>query len=260
MRKTIEASQNSCKRYAICSLPRSGSFLLCEMLRSVGLGDPREHLRPPILKFLDRSPEDDFDLVEWYQRVNSLARKNGVFGTKLISHFIFGAIPHLNTREQDFFRAEMEQTPIIYLYRRNKLMQALSTQRALVTGIYKVRDDSALETFRGTGWDFDFEEILRLLKVMHRQETGFYRALKNWGSRVKQVSYERLCEDMNGAVAEISRHIGVLPEGAVHVAENMMTRDELSHEYADRFITEYSRRFGDEPKQFFDPESCANTK
>ena len=89
MRETIEASQDSCKRYAICSLPRSGSFLLCEMLRSVGLGDPREHLRPPILKFLDRSPEDDFDLVEWYQRVNSLARKNGVFGTKLISHFIF---------------------------------------------------------------------------------------------------------------------------------------------------------------------------
>ncbi|MBO9997394.1 MAG: hypothetical protein J7641_00055 [Cyanobacteria bacterium SID2] len=73
--------------YAIVSTPRCGTTLLCSLLESTGVaGYPKEHLQRPsqLLTLQCR--------LDWVRYIQMLmthnTTPNGVFGTKIISHFL----------------------------------------------------------------------------------------------------------------------------------------------------------------------------
>src|SRR5438093_12128347 len=77
------------------------------------------------------------------------------------------------------------------IVRRHKLRQALSTARALQTGLWKVQEGKTTEREP----EFDAELIEQSLKEAERQEQIWYRFFQQIGIEPFEVEYEKLCQD-----------------------------------------------------------------
>ncbi|WP_396270579.1 Stf0 family sulfotransferase [Ideonella sp.] len=77
------------QHFAVVCTARTGSTFYCELLQAGGLGAPREHLRPPLVHVLRQASvarEQVFD------EVLSCGHIDGLFGTKVISEFLFDTV------------------------------------------------------------------------------------------------------------------------------------------------------------------------
>src|SRR5437870_5450798 len=75
--------------YIICSSPRSGSTLLAQALRDMGIGHPGEYLNPSLLD--KKQPGGSQDFMEptptaYVERLKETSAVNGIFGLK--AHYI----------------------------------------------------------------------------------------------------------------------------------------------------------------------------
>lgn len=77
------------QHFAVVCTPRTGSTFYCELLQAGGLGAAREHLRPPLVHVL-RQPHVAREQV--FNEVLSCGQVGGLFGTKIISEFLFDAV------------------------------------------------------------------------------------------------------------------------------------------------------------------------
>jgi LPS sulfotransferase NodH len=77
------------RNYAVICTPRTGSTFFCDLLQAGGLGAPREHLRRPLVHAL-RAPGVDHEEV--LSTLQAHGQRGSVFGTKLISHFLFDVV------------------------------------------------------------------------------------------------------------------------------------------------------------------------
>jgi LPS sulfotransferase NodH len=133
--------------YFICTTVRSGSNLLCEILRGSGLaGCPDEYFYSAFYpRLFARYGADSFE--SYVPRVlETTTSENGVFGAKMMASYFFHQ-----------FAAEVRQLPIagepgrttaellarafpglryIWLTRRDKVRQAISHLRAAQTGVW----------------------------------------------------------------------------------------------------------------------------
>ena len=160
--------------YLVCATPRSGSTLLCEMLRDTGLaGRPLEHFEILRHSSLPRQPREyfgDLDLdgldellppprsgtpsqeppEAWRTRILRQGRgENGVWGGKLM----WGHVEDLVTRARQLpgqAEASLEQVlatllddpQLIFVTRREKVAQAVSLWRAVQTQSWRAGDAS----------------------------------------------------------------------------------------------------------------------
>ena len=155
-------------RFAVVCTPRTGSTFLCELLEAGGLGAAREHLRWPLIYALRHgvSTEVAFDQV---QRHGAVA---GVFGTKLISHFLFDAVGQ--DQAAGFLQGWAAQGFRFIRLRRDPVAQTLSKYSAKHSGVWHARGTLAegrrrrLETV-----PYDFAELCEI----HRRTLDEDRAL-----------------------------------------------------------------------------------
>jgi LPS sulfotransferase NodH len=120
--------------YAILGTPRCGSEFLCEALTSTQVaGYPQEDLRSQseaLTKYC-RFDADRYLRTLMSRRVTP----NGVFGTKLISHFLLDHIKLCSELERTLTRFKF-----IRILRRDIIGQAISAMLASRTQVYHVRD------------------------------------------------------------------------------------------------------------------------
>lgn len=151
--------------YLVCATPRSGSTLLCEMLRETGVaGQPLEHFEELRHSSLPRQPAEYFDEVKsprilellapvkagtpsaeapqawWTRMLDQGATENGVWGGKLmwghVEDFTSRAreLPGLANADLDVvLRTLLDNPQMIFVTRRDKVAQALSLWRAVQT-------------------------------------------------------------------------------------------------------------------------------
>lgn len=79
------------QHFAVVCTARTGSTFYCELLQAGGLGAALEHLRPPLVHVL-RQPGVSREQV--FDEVLSCGHVGGLFGTKIISEFLFDAVGH----------------------------------------------------------------------------------------------------------------------------------------------------------------------
>ncbi|MDZ7814352.1 MAG: Stf0 family sulfotransferase [Ideonella sp.] len=77
------------QHFAVVCTARTGSTFYCELLQAGGLGAAREHLRPPLVHVL-RQPSVNREKV--FEEVLACGHVDGLFGTKIISEFLFDAV------------------------------------------------------------------------------------------------------------------------------------------------------------------------
>lgn len=176
--------------YAIISTPRSGSTFLCETLTSTKIaGFPDEHLRTSseIL-----SQYCQFDCGRYLRiLMTHETTNNGVFGTKLISHFLAG---HL--------KSSFEITPLIqefkyiYLVRKDRIAQAVSLFLASKTKVWHLYSGKQSKEYQDklkqvSIEDEDLEKVDRIYQNLLEQEQYLEEFFKENQISPLTIEYEK---------------------------------------------------------------------
>jgi LPS sulfotransferase NodH len=222
--------------YMICSLPRSGSSLLCEALaNTLHAGMPAEYFNPGIVdRFERRWKVDSFD---GYRR-ELLARKtspNGVFGLKV----------HWGQYVRYFEGLEpasiFPNLHFVLIRREDRLRQAISWVRARQTG-----DWSAFWKDPGAPGhaEFDRDEIEKSLRRLERDEASWDDFFERHAIATHRLSYEELADHREPTLLKIFEFLGVvLPEGFRFDPPALERQsDQLSDEWVARYLAETASR------------------
>ena len=241
--------RHSRRCYVVCTIPRSGSNLLTDGLRATRrAGMPKQFF---LAKFESRfaaelglDPNGDYAT---YVRgvVNSKTTHNEVFGFKLMSWYLDEFLKRLRethgfgnsaTSDLELLRGAFPCLRFVRIVRRHKLRQALSTARALQTGLWKVQEGK--RSLREP--EFDPDLIEQSLHEAERQEKiwdDFFRRIE-----VKPflVEYEKLCQDYETTIRAVLNFLRIKLPSNTRVGTPVTTRqaDEISRIWEKRFLTE----------------------
>jgi LPS sulfotransferase NodH len=234
-------------RYIILCAPRSGSEFLVRSLESSGIGAPREHMTTPfgrLLRPVDGARPGGLDFIYWLVTLIHQSSANGVFGTKIISHVHRSIEAALSKTEKQFFNTLMDGSHLVYLQRSNKLLQALSFDRALVTQFWHSYDPSHMESYRERAgkWTYDFNRIANVIQYLCSEERYIHEVWKRHaGGRGTSICYETLDID---AIKQQLRAVLSMPEVTPSSAlSTSLLRDQQTQDYAERFLHEYKARY-----------------
>lgn len=211
------------RAYAIITTPRTGSSYLCQLLESTGIaGLPREHLRHPTETL---TLECGFDYVRLLRHLMATQiTSNGVFGTKLISHFLRD---HLQAHTGEMMEL-LAGLNFIRLKRRDIAAQAVSIYLARHTNVWHLHSPEERESYTRSieqgfdAGDVDFEEIRGYYLSMLDQESWIDRLLDELGGSPLVVDYDALIAAPRETVRRILDHLGLDgPEGEIEPRTSM---------------------------------------
>lgn len=235
--------------YVVCTIPRSGSNLLTDGLRATRrAGMPKQFFLPKFVARYSRElgldPDADYP---GYVRgiVNTKTTRNEVFGFKLMSWYLDDFLTRLRDthavgngtpNDLSLLRNAFPRLRFVYILRRHKLRQALSTARALQTGLWKVQEGKT--TLREP--EFDAELIERSLREAERQEKIWQRFFERIGIEPFQVEYEKLCQDYEVTIRGVLDFLEIsLPRGSqIGPPVTIKQSDEISRIWEERFLAE----------------------
>jgi LPS sulfotransferase NodH len=177
--------------------------------------------------------------------VSTRATHNEVFGFKLMSWYLDDFLTQLrNTRafgdaatdDLALLRNAFPRLRFVHIHRRHKLRQALSTARALQTGLWKVQKGATVIQEP----QFDAELIEQSLREAERQEKIWRDFFQRLGIEAFQVQYEELCRDYERTICGVLDFLKIsLPRGArVGPPVTIRQSDEISRMWEERFLAE----------------------
>src|SRR5436189_1165248 len=210
--------------YVVCTIPRSGSNLLTDGLRDTRrAGMPKQFFLPKAKSRyageLGIDPAVDYAA---YVRaiVNAKVTRNEVFGFKLMSWYLDDFLARLreahgfgNSTPSDLelLRSSFPRLYFLRIVRRHKLRQALSTARALQTGLWKVQKGKT--TMREP--EFDPDLIEQSLHEAERQEKIWNHFFRDTGVKPLTVEYEELCQNYEATIRAVLSYLKIkLPASA----------------------------------------------
>lgn len=243
--------------YVICTSPRSGSTLLCQLLAATGkTGNPNSHFHEPsISEWLEdyNLSADQFDTTkEMLKAIFDAARargtnQTGMFGLRLqrrsFNFFVQQMdilYPNLSSDFQRFQTA-FGKTLFIHLTRTNKLEQSISFVKAEQTGLWhKAQDGTELERLSAHQ-----EPVYDTIQISQQlsQLTTYDEEWKDWFQKESitplRITYDELEEDPIGVLGKIVNELG-LDQKIVQGIKPTVAKlaDTTSQIWADRFLSE----------------------
>ena len=235
--------------YAVCTIPRSGSNLLTDGLRdSRRAGMPKQFFLPKAetsyAAELGIDPAADYDA---YLRavMNTKTTRNEVFGFKLMSWYLDDFLTRLRgthgfgnsaTSDLELLCQAFPRLRFVRIVRSHKLRQALSTARALQTGLWKVQKGKS--SLREP--EFDPDLIEQSLREAERQEKIWDDFFRRIGVNPFQVEYEKLCQDYEATIRAVLSFLRIKLPASARVGPPVTTRqaDEISRIWEERFLAE----------------------
>lgn len=236
--------------YALVCTARSGSTYVCELLARNRGGKPKEHLRPPVIDMIASDPGNTRQAT-FIEAILRNGQKDGVFGTKLIAHFCKAA-------RTVFDLAALGQTidgfgafRIVYLIRKDKVLQAISTERAQQTNIYHIRNEQIAQSSAKAAFVYDYDAIRARVDLLHREEEEVQSALAALPYPVLVVGYEALVENPEEQMRLILDFLQIDRSQIETDTRIMKISNEETNLIADRFCQEFKQRTGTAPRRFF---------
>ncbi len=267
--------------YLVCATPRSGSTLLCELLKDTGVaGRPEEYFEarsdtgvpPHPGDYLDdlprtgagirddttppRAPEHSSLLgLESYR--DHLDRSfelgttpNGVFGAKLMwrnltdLQQLAGKLPEYANFDLFELLERLFRNPrYVWVTRTDKVRQAVSLWRALQTRTWR---EHAGEGVQPAELHYRFEGIDHLVRMLQADDDGWQGFFSQHRIAALRVTYEEQLEpDPEGAVRAVLDYIGVQPPaGRRPRAKLKRQADALSDEWVAAYHRDAAQRSG----------------
>jgi LPS sulfotransferase NodH len=268
--------------YLVCATPRSGSTLLCELLKDTGVaGRPEEYFearretgRPPhpgdYLENLPRTGagiRDDqtpprapahSSLIGLDDYREHLARTfrlgttgNGVFGTKLMwrhlpeLQLLAGELPEYAGLELPELLTKLFGEPCyVWVTRRDKVRQAVSLWRALQTRSWRMERER--KEGEEAALTYRFEGIDHLVSSLQADDAGWQSLFERNQVPVLKVAYEEDLErDPEQVVRSVLEHVGAEPRPGWRPAEKLQRQaDALSDEWVAAYHRDAAQRSG----------------
>lgn len=222
---------------AIVNLPRSGSYFLSEILEKVGAGHPTEHLRPSV-RDLSLDPDSGFDLERWFEIVAKLTATNGVFSTKIIFPFLAPMLA--NPRVAELIREAVKGVDVrfVYLWRRDKFLQAISGFRATRTRVFQMIHGHGLDAHRSIYYEFD--SILNDYKALWTSEGVISQFIVDNAAPSLVINYEDLEKYISHYADGLQQFIGLHNRIKIDLESfnNKVMRDDVTGTLIDRFVAD----------------------
>jgi LPS sulfotransferase NodH len=218
------------RAYLILTLERTGSNLLCRALQRIpGAGVPREwfgyaglHAQAEFAGVASPASTPDApvltSLQEYIQAVSTLTSPDNVFGAKVHRYqFLRLERDGLAASPLDLLPFDSHQTArLVFLTRIDRQRQAVSTLLARRTGVYAVNHQGdplpPKSTLPRLENEDDSPRALRkalddILAEIVEHEQAWECWCETCGLPVLSVSYEALCADYAGTVADVYTHV-----------------------------------------------------
>lgn len=245
---SLELGPGAPTSYLICATPRTGSTLLCDLLRSTHVaGSPESFFREQD----EEAWATRFNLAVVNGRVRDYAAfvaaaahagasPNGVFSARIMWGSIEPLIDRLSTTDRRPSDAQVLVDAFgtlryIHVRREDVVAQAVSWARAEQTGFWQ-RGDVATANAR-----LDYEQVDHLVRTIHQHNEAWSVWFAKRGVEPYLVTYESLVSDPAGVVKQILAHLGLaVPEGWAAESSHRRQADELNLAWA----REYRRRSG----------------
>lgn len=246
--------------YMICTSPRSGSTLLCRLLREAGhAGWPGSHFHEPFLnKWMDayELKEDDFETrtaaleAVFAAAVNHGTGQSDVFGLRMQRHSFGFFMSQLDVlfpslaNDKARIQAAFGQTLFVYLTRENKLDQAISYVKATQSGLWHIAPDGTeLERLSESQEPvYDATAISSVLESFERMETEWQTWFQNEGIEPLRVTYDDLSAAPYATLKAILRALGLQHD---HIEEGVpptaRLADATNKEWGERFLQDAER-------------------
>lgn len=234
--------------YLICSTPRSGSYLLCEVLQQTGLaGRPTEYFVQSMMLSLQRQWGIS-NLSGYFKKVLEVGTTpNGVFGMK--AHMSqFGAVMCILQQVPQFQGLAVPELlstifpnlSYIWISRRDKVRQAVSHLKALQTNIWWLTDRPPVPVEEPTGStaNFNFEAIDQLLRWIEEEETAWQDYFNAYAIKPLVVIYEELVQTYNITACQVLDYLHIPKPDDLVITEPRMKRqaDMISEEWVERYL------------------------
>jgi LPS sulfotransferase NodH len=235
--------------YVVCTIPRSGSNLLTDGLRDTRrAGMPKQFFLPKSeARYAGGLGIDRAADYAAYVRaiVDTKVTRNEVFGFKLMSWYLDDFLARLREAhglgnstmsDLELLRSAFPRLCFVRIVRRHKLRQALSTARALQTGLWKVQKGKTI--LREP--EFDPDLIEQSLHEAEHQEKIWDDFFRRIGIKPFKVEYEKLCQDYEKTICAVLNFLKIkLPAGArVGPPATARQADEISRMWEERFLAE----------------------
>ncbi len=237
--------------YVVCAIPRSGSNLLTDGLHATRqAGRPKQFF---LEKFeADYGAKHGLDPAKDYAGyvrgiISAKTTSNEVFGFKLMSWYLDNFLIRLRatrafgdagTGDLKLLRNAFPRLQFVHVVRRHKLRQALSTARALQTGLWKVQKGKTIQREPR----FDAELIEQCLKEGQRQEKAWECFFQRIGVNPFRVEYEKLCQDYEGTIRAVLDFLRISLPRRTRIGSPVTVRqaDDISRAWEERFVAERS--------------------
>lgn len=265
--------------YLVCATQRSGTTLLCELLRATevaGVPDeyfetlretglarqPRQYFEDPSVQDIAERlaptvpgrPEQTGEFEAWFRYVLQRGTTgNGVFGAKMMWNYFdefklrMGELPGLGDLS---FNARLDavfpRLKVIFIRRRDKVPQAVSLWKAIQTQQWRTEsgtDSEELDDQETPHAEYDYRAIEYLLNQLHRWDARWEDWFHATGREPIRVIYEEFANTRAATIGRVLDALGVdppEPEG-----QSMKRQaDGLSRDWVTRFRADSERLQG----------------
>lgn len=243
--------------YLLCGAPRSGSFFVSDLLwNSHVAGRPQEYFSRLFRPFLEtKKPELIGKSASHYLQaiIQEGTTPNGVFGAKLHWHNRAEAVTYFQAEDipfttvEEFLRAHVDEVRYIHLRRKDKVRQAVSYYRALVTGEWWRFEAQSTRH----NWDFNYDEIARLKSLLDVWDGCWRHFFQVNGITPLEILYEEFVEDPLQHLARIHEFVGapLPPKSSPAKTKFVRQFDNLTNIFVSYFICENNARNGAPPSK-----------
>jgi LPS sulfotransferase NodH len=247
--------------YFICGTPRTGSTLLCSLLKSSGVaGVPESYFRKQDLKTwaakwdVPVATNGSFLFSDYMKAAVAAGRtENGVcavrvmWGTmaELTSNLDESGVHTQDIHVQDIQAQDIDvlgqnfgKTRFIYLKRQDYVAQAVSLLKAEQTDIWHIINDSKSEV-PAQDYEYNFERLRALRQEIADDNQAWVQWFEENNIKPCEIFYEELSEKPVDTVLEVLGYLGLaLPSDVILKANNKRMADSHSASWIKRFQTE----------------------
>lgn len=206
------------KSYIICSIGRSGSSLLASILRDFTYcGNPREYFHPNKIKKLIENNDSSIFINYTDKILNEGLTANGVFGVKMhwehmrdFLRFTRKNLGYENQTDLEIINDFFPNTHFIYIRRENTLKQAISTEIAQQTEMWRQEiNDTPKQQLKKPS--FNPLAIYRIEEGIKRHEGAWERFFRQNDIDVYEVVYENFCQSIKTTTIDIIKFLKIDP-------------------------------------------------
>lgn len=243
--------------YILCATPRSGTTLLCGLLKQTGVaGAPDSFYRTQsraawAARFGIEDPgqvlTDDFHRAFLDGAIRTGRGSSGVFGMRLMQENLsdlvtaVGRLYPEGASDADALRLAFGDIGFVYLCRRDPVAQAISLVRAQQSGLWhRAADGSELERLRAHQDPvYTFAEIDAAVRAFEESNRDWNTWFSAQHVTPLRLFYEDLAEDPQAVLAEVLTFLGQDPilARAVSPAVSKLA-DDVSERWAQRYKRE----------------------